>query len=428
MAAYDVLIVGSGIAGAGAAYELANGARVLLLEREEAHGYHTTGRSAALYIETYGNAVIRGLTRASREFFEASPPGFGDYPLLTPRGCLNIARTDQLAALAAATAEAGDVAVPMSKADVLDLVPVLRPDYIAGGLLEPAAMDADVAALHQGFLSGARARGAEIRTGCEVTAIARRAGGFRVTCASGETFDAAVVVNAAGAWADRIAALAGVAPVGLQPMRRTALIVDAPPDIDSRAWPAVIDVDEQFYFKPEAGRLLASPADETPSEPCDAWADEMDVAICVERMQAAADIPVRRVVRSWAGLRSFVADRSPVIGFDAGVPGFFWLAGQGGYGVQTAPAAARTAAALARSEAIPADVAAQGVGAADLSPSRLRSSPSGAPPPWPRPRRPPRPVRRRRPPRCRRSPSIRPPRRPSWCAPTRRRARRCRPG
>jgi D-arginine dehydrogenase len=372
MAAYDLLIVGSGIAGAGAAYELADGARVLLLEREDVHGHHTTGRSAALYIETYGNAVIRGLTRASRAFFEAPPQGFCDYALLTPRGCLNIARADQLEALAAARAEAGDAAVPLTRDAVLGLVPVLRPDYVAAGLLEPAAMDADVAALHQGFLKGARARGAEIRTGCEVTAIDRQAGGFRVTCGSGETFEAAVVVNAAGAWADRIAALAGAAPVGLQPLRRTALIVDAPSGVDIRAWPAVIDVDERFYFKPDAGRLLASPADETPSEPCDAWADEMDVAICVERMQAAADIPVRRIVRAWAGLRSFVADRSPVIGFDAEAPGFLWLAGQGGYGVQTAPAAARVAAALARGRRIPADVADEGVTADDLSPARLK--------------------------------------------------------
>jgi D-arginine dehydrogenase len=369
--AFDFLIIGSGIAGAGVAYELAQGASVLLLEREVAHGHHTTGRSAALYIETYGNAVIRGLTRASRAFFEAPPPGFCDYPLLTPRGCLNIARSDQLGALAAATAEAGHVAVPLTRDAVLDLVPVLRPDYVAGGLLEPAAMDADVAALHQGFLKGARARGAEVRTGCDAAAIQREAGGFRVTCASGETFQAAVVVNAAGAWADRIAELAGAARVGLQPLRRTALIVDAPPGADIRSWPAVIDVDEQFYFKPDAGRILASPADETPSEPCDAWADEMDVAICVERMQAAADIPVRRIVRSWAGLRSFVADRSPAVGFDPAVPGFFWLAGQGGYGVQTAPAAARAAAALARGEPLPPDIAAEGVSAASLSPSRL---------------------------------------------------------
>lgn len=372
MPAFDFLIIGSGVAGAGAAYELADGAQVLVLEREDVHGYHTTGRSAALYIETYGNAVIRGLTRASRGFFEAPPQGFGDYPLLTPRGCLNIARTDQLGALAAATAEAGEAAVAMTREAVLDLVPVLRPDYVAGGLLEPAAMDVDVAALHQGFLSGAKARGAQIRTGCEVTAITRAPGGFRVTCASRETFEAAVVVNAAGAWADRVAVLAGARPAGLEPLRRTAVILEAPGGLDIGGWPAVIDVDEQFYFKPEAGRILASPADETPSEPSDAAPDELDVAICIDRVQQAADLPVRRVVRAWAGLRSFVADRSPAIGFDPDLAGFFWLAGQGGYGVQTAPAAARVAAALARGGTLPADIAAQGVLTAELTPARLR--------------------------------------------------------
>jgi len=370
--AFDVLIIGSGIAGAGAAYELSQGARVLLLEREDAHGYHTTGRSAALYIEAYGNAAIGGLTRASRAFFEAPPQGFASYPLLTPRGCLYIGRADQAEALAQTFEKAQGGMEALGREAVLDLVPVLRADYVAAGLIEPAAMDADVEALHQGFLRGARARGADIRLSQEVTAIERRGGGFAVCCASGEVVEAGVVVNAAGAWADRVAELAGARPVGLQPLRRTAAIVDAPPDRDVRAWPAVIDADEQFYFKPDAGRILASPADETPSDPCDAWADDMDVAICIERMQAAADIPVRRVVRSWAGLRSFVADRSPVIGFDEALPGFFWLAGQGGYGVQTAPAAARVAAALAAGQALPADVAAQGVTLESLAPERLR--------------------------------------------------------
>lgn len=373
MPAYDFLIIGSGIAGAGAAYELSAGGRVLLLEREDAHGYHTTGRSAALYIETYGNGVIRGLTRSSRGFFEGPPEGFCAHPLLTPRGCLHIARADQVDALAMAAAEAGDAAVPLGGEAVLELVPALRADYVAGGLLEAAAMDADVEALHQGFLRGARGRGADIRLGHEVTGIARSAASSVVTCASGEAFEATVVINAAGAWADRIAALAGARPIGLQPLRRTAVIVEAPSGLDVRGWPAVIDVDEQFYFKPEAGRILASPADETPSDPCDAWAEELDVAICIDRMQAAADLPVRRIVRSWAGLRSFVADRSPVIGFDPEVSGFFWLAGQGGYGVQTAPAAARAAAGLARGQALPADIAANGVTAQALSPGRLRS-------------------------------------------------------
>ncbi|MGZ6037256.1 MAG: NAD(P)/FAD-dependent oxidoreductase [Phenylobacterium sp.] len=371
-AAFDYLIVGSGIAGAGAAYELSDGERVLLLEREDAHGYHTTGRSAALYSEAYGNAVIRGLTRASRPFFEAPPQGFAAHPLLSPRGCLYIGRPDQAQALADLLAAEPAALRPVTREAALALVPALNADYVGSGLLEAGAMDADVEAIHQGFLRGARARGAEIRLGCEVVAIAPSAEGFAVRTASGESFETRVLINAAGAWADVIAGLAGVRPVGLQPMRRTAMIIDGPPGADVRAWPMVIDADEAFYFKPDAGRLLASPADETPVDPHDAWADEMDVAICIERIQNAADIPVQRIVRSWAGLRSFVSDRSPVIGFDAETPGFFWLAGQGGYGVQTAPAAARTAAALARGGTLPADIAAQGVTAEALSPARLR--------------------------------------------------------
>ncbi|HZZ67834.1 MAG TPA: FAD-binding oxidoreductase [Phenylobacterium sp.] len=381
MPAFDFLIVGSGIAGAGAAYELAEGARVLLLEREDAHGYHTTGRSAALYSEVYGNPLIRGLTRASRAFFEAPPEGFAATPLLNPRPCLYVGRLDQADALAALLAAEPAALTPISREEVLALVPVLRPGYVGAGALETGAMDADVEAIHQGFLRGAKARGADIRLTSEVVAIAPiadgaadgAAGGWSVRTASGEVFEAAVVVNAAGAWADQIAGLAGAALIGLTPMRRTAVIVDAPPGVDVRAWPMVIDVDEEFYFKPDAGRLLASPADETPTEPHDAWAEEMDIAICIERVQTAADIPVQRIARSWAGLRSFVADRSPVIGFDAQAPGFFWLAGQGGYGVQTAPAAARAAAALARRQVLPADIAAQGVTAQALSPARLRT-------------------------------------------------------
>ena len=369
---FDYLIVGSGIAGAGAAYELSDGARVLLLEREDAHGYHTTGRSAALYSEAYGNAVIRGLTRASRPFFEAPPEGFAAHPLLTPRGCLYVGRPDQAGALAELLAAEPAALRPVSREEILALVPALRPDYVGSGLLEAGAMDADVEAIHQGFLRGAKSRGAKIRLGQEVVAITPSATGYSVRTASGEIFEARVTVNAAGAWADRVAELAGVRPIGLQPMRRTAMIIDGPPGADVRAWPMVIDADEDFYFKPDAGRLLASPADETPVEPHDAWADEMDVAICIERVQAAADVPVQRIVRSWAGLRSFVADRSPVIGYDEAARGFFWLAGQGGYGVQTAPAAARAATALARCEDLPADIAAQGVTAEALSPGRLR--------------------------------------------------------
>ena len=372
MSRFDFLVVGSGMAGAGMAYQLARRGRVLVLEREGAHGYHTTGRSAALYTAAYGNAVIRGLTRSSRAFFEAPPEGFASYPLLTPRGCLYIGRPDQAEALAEVPVKAQGAIEPMSREAVLAMVPSLRPEYVGGGMLEPGAMDADVEGLHQGFLRGAKQAGAQIHLDQEVAAIAPDDDGFVVTCADGSVFQTKVLVNAAGAWADVIARMAGAAPVNLQPLRRTAVIVDPPPGLDVRGWPAVIDVDEQFYFKPDAGRILASPADETPSDPCDAWADDMDVAICIDRLQGALDIPVRRIVRSWAGLRSFVADRSPVIGFDDKLAGFFWLAGQGGYGVQTAPAAARAAAALAFGDPLPADIAANDVTAESLSPARLR--------------------------------------------------------
>jgi D-arginine dehydrogenase len=371
----DFLIIGSGIAGASAAYELSKTARVLVAEREDAHGVHTTGRSAALYSAAYGNAVIRALTLASRGFYDAPPAGFADYPLLTPRGCLYIATEGQGEALSAVETAAVTSGVRMQRVDAARaraLCPILRDDYVTEGVFEPDAMDIDVQALHQGFLKGVKAHGGEARLDAEVVGLTRDGGGWIASLKDGTQVAAGAVINAAGAWADAVAALAGVAPVGLEPKRRTALILEAPEGTTPGPWPAVIDADEQFYFKPEAGRILASPADETPSEPCDAQPDEWDIAVCVDRIQQAADLPVRRVLRSWAGLRSFVADRSPVIGFDDAAPGFFWLAGQGGYGVQTAPAAGRLAAALALGQAVPADIAALGAAAEMLSPRRLR--------------------------------------------------------
>ncbi len=370
----DIAIIGGGMAGASAAYELAADASVLLLERESQPGYHTTGRSAALFSETYGNAVIRALSVGSRSFL-APPAGFADHPLLTPRGVLLIARADQMAT-AAAHAEAAAKLVPSVRlidgAAAQARVPVLRPGYAAGAVEEPDAMDIDVHALHQGFLRGARARGARIVTDAEVTGLARDGDGWRIETRVG-SWHAGVVVNAAGAWADPIAALAGLPPAGIVPKRRTAVTFAPTPGIEIADWPAVVDADEQFYFKPEAGKLLASPADETPFAPCDVQPDELDIAVCIDRIQAAAELPVRRIDRSWAGLRSFAADKTPVVGFEPDAPGFFWLAGQGGYGIQTAPAMGRVAAALALGRAVPDDLADLGVAAAALSPARIRS-------------------------------------------------------
>ncbi|WP_421914353.1 NAD(P)/FAD-dependent oxidoreductase [Mesorhizobium sp.] len=347
---FDFVVIGGGMAGASAAYELAGGASVLLLEREEHCGYHTTGRSAALFSETYGNATIRSLTRASRGLYDAPPPGFAEHPLLTPRHVLFIARSDQeasIADMAEIFAQTGGKPSRVLGVDaVRERVPILRADYVAQALLDETSMDIDVHALHQGYLRGARARGARIAVSAEVLDIDRGPSGWRVTTAS-EQFEARIIVNAAGAWADMIAAMAGVATAGLMPLRRTAMMLDLPDGVDASSWPHVIDVDEEFYFKPDGGRLLASPADETPSVPCDAQADEFDIAVAIDRIQQAADLPVRSIPRRWAGLRTFAADRSPVVGFDPHCEDFFWLAGQGGYGIQTAPALAKVVVALA---------------------------------------------------------------------------------
>lgn len=369
MPAAPIAIIGAGIAGASLAAALGPAGGVILLEAEDFPGYHTTGRSAALFNEAYGNALIRGLTRASRAFFETPPPGFAATPLLTPRGTLVIARADQAASLAARHEEAPGLE-PWSAAAARAAVPVLREAAVAAALYDPAATDIDVHALHQGFLARAKACDVQLLTGARVAAIERRGRHWHLATATGAV-EAAILVNAAGAWADAIAILAGAKPIGLEPRRRTALLIDLPPGCDARSWPMVIGADEEFYCKPDAGRLLVSPCDETLSPPCDARPEELDIAIAIDRLQQAAELPVHRVFRSWAGLRSFVADRSPVVGWDPDLPDFFWLAAQGGYGIQTAPALSRLAAALCRGGAVPADLEGEGITAAALDPARL---------------------------------------------------------
>lgn len=372
-----VIIIGGGIAGAGAAFEIARSMPVILLERESQCGYHTTGRSAASFTENYGTDLIRRLVLASRSFLTEPPAGFADYPLLGKRGMITVARADQLELLAEALDRARRL-VPTIHAitprEAIAHVPVLRADYLAGAFLEPHSMDVDVNGLHQGFLKGARALGARIVTGAEVKAVEHR-DVWRVETSAGD-FTAAALVNAAGAWADEIASLAGIRPIGLQPKRRTAFNIPAPPDVKIAEWPLVDDVGAEFYFKPDAGQLLVSPADATPSEPMDAYPEDMDVAIGVERLERATTIEVTRVSRSWAGLRTFAADGSPVVGSDDEAPDFFWLAGQGGYGIKSSSALSRICAALVRGEDVPDDVKRFGVTAADLSPRRLRGAKS----------------------------------------------------
>ncbi len=372
---YDFAIIGAGIAGASAGYELTAAGSTLLLERETQPGYHSTGRSAALFTETYGNGVIRALAVASRRFLETPPPGFADHPLLAPRGVLMIARADQRRSFELALGEARRIAPavrPVDRAGALGLCSILRPDYLDRAFLEPDARDMDVHAIHQGFLRGFRTRGGTLTCNADVTGLTRINSGWRVETQAG-TFQVGVVVNAAGAWADRVAALAHVRPIGLVPKRRTALTTGGGGP-DCRRWPSVIDIDEQFYFKPDAGQLILSPADETPVEPHDVQPEEIDVAICIDRVSRATTLDIRRIGRKWAGLRSFVHDKTPVAGFAPDAHGFFWLAGQGGYGIMTSPAMSRIAAALVCGRAIPTDIAATGLSAADLSPARLFAS------------------------------------------------------
>ena len=375
----DYLLIGGGIAGATAGYALGHHGRVVVLERESQAGYHTTGRSAAVYTEAYGNSVVRAITVASRGFFAAPPPGFADHALLTPRGVLLIGRADQVAALDAEAETARRLVPTVRRLDAQAaraIVPVLRSDYVAGAVLEPDARDMDVHAIHQGFLKGMRGRGGELVVNAEVTGLAHAGNEWQVETTAG-TYAAPVVVNAAGAWSDEVASLAGARPVGLVPKRRTAFLFRPPAPTDIDRWPLVADVGEQFYFKPDAGNILASPADETPSPPCDARPEELDVAIAVERIQRAADLPVARIHHRWAGLRSFVADKTFVVGFDPVVPGFFWFAGQGGYGIQTSPAMGQIAAALARGRPLPSDVADLGVSERALSPARFAAQMGG---------------------------------------------------
>lgn len=376
---FDFAIIGAGIAGVSAAYhlapQLASGGRVVILEREHVPAYHTTGRSAALHSETYGNAQIRAITVASGRFYRQPPAGFTDHPLLTPRGAVVAGRAEQEAAVKAAAADYAQL-VPsvrwLDPAEVLLLQPLLRPEAAGGGaVFEPEADDMDVAAIHAGFLKGARAAGGVLRLSAEVTALDRKDGRWTIRLRDGEQLSAANIVNAAGAWADMLGGLAGCAPIGLVPKRRTAFTFDAPPGVDPAPLPMVIDFDESFYFKPEVGQFLGSLADETPSPPCDAQPEEIDVATAVDRIETASTLTIRRIKNKWAGLRSFVADKSLVVGYDPKVEGFFWLAGQGGYGIQTAAAAGRLATNLALGKGLPADIAGLGVAEAALSPARF---------------------------------------------------------
>ena len=370
----DFLVVGAGMAGASAAFWLAERGRVVVLEQEDVAGYHTTGRSAAMYMQTYGGPLTKGLAVTGRSFLTDPPSDFAASPLLSPREVLYVGRADQIDMLDRFYEENRRRVPTLARLDAnqaLEQPVPLREDYVAGAVLEPEAEEIDVAALHQGFLRGLRARGGTLMTEAAVTAFARARGLWHAETPAG-AYCAPVVVNAAGAWCDAVAARAGVAPIGLQPKRRTAFIFDGPADGGVDGWPMVHDIDDAFYLKPDAGRILGSPADETPSEPCDVYPEELDIAIGADRIMQATTLDIRHIRNKWAGLRSFVGDRQPVAGFDGAAEGFFWLAGQGGAGIMTAPALGMVTAALVTGEQLPPAVAAHGIAAECLGPGRLR--------------------------------------------------------
>lgn len=370
---FDFVVIGAGMAGASIAAALAPTARVALLESEAQPGYHTTGRSAALFVPSYGSRTFAALTRASESFLSEPPPDFCASAVLRPRGALYIARADQRAQLHSEIEQmrhAGASVESLSVDAALSLVPALRPDYLAGAAYEADVRDIDVEVLFRGFLARGRAAGVQLLTHISLGTPRRDGNAWRVPLGAQEICSR-VVVNAAGAWADEVAARFGAAPLGLLVLRRSAAIINAPAGMSVSAWPAVVDIGEEFYLKPEAGRLLISPADEEPVAPGDAYPEDLTIAIAVDRVQAALAIEPVRVQRSWAGLRTFAPDREPVIGYDPTAPGFFWCAGQGGYGIQSAPAFAQLAAALARGEALPPSIAGVGVTAEAVNPARF---------------------------------------------------------
>lgn len=378
MREFDIIILGAGMAGASLAWRLAGQRSVALIERESQPGYHATGRSAAMFMASYGPPMVRALTRASRAFYEQPPAGFAAGQLMQPRGVLYLATHGQEALMARTHAELAATCPELAVLDAvatLQRVPCLRPELVHGALYDPGARDIDVHALHQGFLRGLRQKSGpdgELRTSATLTQASHEGQGWTLQFADGQTLRAGTVVNAAGAWADELAAQFGARAIGLVPHRRSAFTFKPPEGVDASGWPAVVGVDESYYFKPDAGQLLGSPANADPTVPHDVVPEELDIALGIHQIESVSTLSIRRPSSTWAGLRSFVPDGELVIGPDAICPGFFWLAAQGGYGIQSAAGASALADALLRNVALPEELSREGVDPAALSPARLR--------------------------------------------------------
>jgi len=367
----DFVVIGGGIAGVSAAAHLAPHGSIVLLETEETLAFHTTGRSAALFILNYGAQGFRPLAKASQSFLENPPEGAADAPLLQDRGLLWIATADQMPGLQLIAAD-GVVGAPsrlIDIDDVINLVPVIRPEVVAGGLLEPSAKDIDVAGLHQAFVRIIRSHGGELRTRSPVTSLQRHDKGWTVL-AGGQTIDCDVVINASGAWGDEVAAMAGIDPIGLTPMRRTAFMV--PGDDTYSSWPMVVDADQNFYFKADGTQILCSLGEEEPSPPTDPRPRMEDVALAIDRINATTTLGVRTVNSEWTGLRTFAPDRDLVAGEEPSAPGFFWLVGQGGTGIQTAPGYGALLSSLVLGDGLSSELLAAGVDPKITDPERFR--------------------------------------------------------
>ena len=369
----DFLIVGAGIGGTSCAHFLSREHSVILLEMEDRPGYHTTGRSVAIYTEAYGPRTIRALAIAGGEFFRKPPSGFTEIALCRQFGLVFIAREDQTSVLYDALDTVKDLSANIAEISVervRELVPVMRPGYMAAAFLDPNTLSLDVDAIYQGYIRGLKSNGAEIVTDAEALGFEREGDKWQVCTKAGE-FAAPVVINAAGAWADVVAERAGARRVGLQPKRRTVIAFPVPDGVDASQWPLIFDCEEKFYFKVDTGTILGSPADETPVPPQDIQPDELDIAVTVDRLQRATTLKIERITRKWAGLRSFVDDQVPVVGYAPDLEGFFWCAGQGGYGIETSYGMGRVSAALASGKSLPEDIDALGVTPGDLAPQRL---------------------------------------------------------
>ena len=382
---WDFVVVGAGMAGCSTAWQLVQSGgdappSVLVLERESQPGYHTTGRSAALFEEHYGPAQVQALTRASRAFYDAPPEGFADAPILTPRGVLYVGTAEHKPLVDAAYAEAtlhSPDARRLNAEQLKALVPVLDSEVLVDGFLDHGARDIDVHGLHQGYIRGLRQRGGDLWCNAEVQAINRVNDFWHIALPHGRSIRAKVIINAAGAWVDGLAAMAGAAPIGITPKRRSALTFPAPEGMDATHWPAIISADESWYIKPDAGQLLGSPANADPVHPHDVVPEELDIATGIWRIEEATTLQIRRPSHTWAGLRSFVADGELVIGWDASptpVPGFFWVAAQGGYGIQSAAGYSLLARNLLLGETLDASLAAQKVNVGAVSPARCQQA------------------------------------------------------